>query len=697
MDKNQILGLLLMGAVVLGFMYLNKPTEGQEEAAGAQAEQQAAQAAQKEQGAMPLSIDSITPAEAQTIAQTVRELGARDSVGGGYALDIQGMELRLNASGELGGTVRAAGAEVPVADMVANRWGKMQASTSIAALEALRSGLRDAARYRGFARCLAGDSATVRLANDVLTLDLSNKGGAIARATLNRYMSYDSSRVEVMSPATGGYGFTLTSATQRFDTREFYFTPVAEGDTAVTMQLRLGDGVYWGLRYTLRPGSYLVTMDVVQQGMEAVIPRSVASMDFEWSQKMRRNEAGRVFEERNSAMYYMFPDGSVDNLSEGSDDDEDMNQRVKWIGCKNQFFSAIVMARSNFASARLASSVLKDDPEFLKQLSAQTTVEYSPSLARPASFTFYLGPNSYPLLKSVEKTVFPEEDMHLTRLIPLGWKAFRWINTLIVIPVFTFLGQWISSYGLIIFLLTVFIKIILFPFTFKSFKSQARMRLLAPEIKAINDKWPGQENAMKRQQETMALYSRAGASPFSGCLPMLLQMPILIAMFNFFPSAIELRGQSFLWVKDLSAPDAIISWSANIPFISSTFGNHVSLFCLLMTVTNILYMRLTMQSQSSQMPGMNMKLMNYLMPLMFLFFFNNYAAGLSYYYFLSLIISIIQTYVTRRLVSEDKMRAQMAENAKKPKKKSGFMARLEEAQRQQQAMLREQQRRQGKK
>lgn len=246
---------------------------------------------------------------------------------------------------------------------------------------------------------------------------------------------------------------------------------------------------------------------------------------------------------------------------------------------------------------------------------------------------------------------------------------------------------------MIILLLTIFIKIILFPFTYKSYISQAKMRVLAPEIKEINDKYPGNENAMKRQQETMALYSRAGASPFSGCLPLLLQMPILIAMFNFFPSAIELRGQSFLWAKDLSAPDAIVSWTTNIPFISSTFGNHISLFCLLMTVVNIIYTKINMASQpgGASMPGM--KWMTYLMPVMFLVFFNNYASGLSYYYLLSLLITIGQTYIFRQVINEERVRAQMRENARKPKKKSGFMARLEEAQRQQQAMMREQQKR----
>ena len=285
--------------------------------------------------------------------------------------------------------------------------------------------------------------------------------------------------------------------------------------------------------------------------------------------------------------------------------------------------------------------------------------------------------------------------MNFTKLIPLGWTIFRWVNTLIVIPVFNFLGSFGWNYGIIILLLTIFIKLILFPLSYKSYKSQAKMRILAPDIKAINEKYPGQENAMKRQQKTMALYSQAGASPFSGCLPLLLQMPILFAIFQFFPSCIELRGQHFLWVHDLSAPDAIISWSGNIPLVTEYFGNHISLFCLLMTATNIIYTYLNMQNQqSSGMPGM--KWMMYLMPVFFMIFFNNYAAGLSYYYFLSLLITICQTYAFRLAIKEDSVRKAMAANAKKPKKKSGFMARLEEMQKQQQAMLREQEKRKGK-
>lgn len=651
-----------------------------------------AEATQKAADLGDLTLDSITPAETASIAATIRELGQSDTLIGLTRLHVDNVNLTLDAQGQVAGTVEANGQQIPVAPLLANDVASMKPSVAAAAVRNLREGLATAARYRGFARHLSGDSTTVTLANNLLTLEISNKGGAIARASLNDYKSYDSTAVTLLAPATDSYSFTLTSATQRFETSEFFFTPVVENDSTVTMMLDLGDGASWGIRYTLHPDSYLVGIDVVQSGMQAIIPSSVATMDFTWHQKMRRLEAGRVFEERNSALYYMFPDGDVDNLSEGSDDSEEINQRLKWVSCKNQFFSAVLMARSNFAAAELSSRILEHDPDYIKKMEIALTLDYSATLANPASFVLYLGPNSYPIMKDVEKNIFPDENMHLTNLIPLGWPIFRWISTLIIIPVFSFLGSFISNYGIIILILTIFIKVILYPFTYKSLISQAKMRLLAPELKAINEKYPGNENAMKRQQESMALYSRAGANPMSGCLPMLLQMPVLVAMFWFFPSAIELRGESFLWAKDLAAPDAIISWTADIPLISSTFGNHISLFCLLMTITNIVYTYLNMQTQaSSGMPGM--KWMMYLMPLMFLFIFNNYAAGLSYYYLLSLLITIIMTFIFRKVVSEEKMRAKMAENAKKPKKKGWMATKLEEAQKQQEAMLREQQRR----
>lgn len=690
MDRNSIIGLLLMGLIIFGFTYLNRPSE--EELERQRIERQQAEAARTAEPEA-LKFDSITAAEVTAIKNTVRELGSTDSLTGVSTLRVDKVNLSLNADGELEGTVDADGRIVTVADLLAGSSSSLPVNVSAPATANLRNALATVARYRGFSRHISGDSTTVRLENENLTLEIANKGGVISRATLKNYESYDSTKIALLSPETDLYSFTLTSATQRFETSEFYFTPIQLSDSSVLMRLDLGDGATWGIKYTLPSEGYLVDIDIVQDGMQSIIPSSVATIDFSWHQKMRRNEAGRVFEERNSALYYMYLDGDVDNLSESGEDDEEINQRLKWISCKNQFFSSVLMARSSFNGGNLRSVELKNDPDFIKKMDINMSLEYSATAANPASFVMYLGPNSYPILNSIEDKIFPDEDMNLTKLIPLGWSFFRWISTLIIIPVFTFLGSFISNYGIVILLLTILIKLILFPLTYKSLISQARMRLLAPEIKAINDKYPGNENAMKRQQETMALYSRAGANPMSGCLPMLLQMPILVALFWFFPSAIELRGESFLWANDLSAPDAILSWDFNIPFISSTFGNHVSLFCLLMTVTNIVYTRVTMQSQaSSGMPGMQW--MMYLMPVMFLFIFNNYAAGLSYYYFLSLLITIIQTYIFRKFVSEDKMRAKMTEATKKPKKKSGFMARLEEAQRKQQAMLREQQKRQ---
>lgn len=694
MDKNTILGLLMMAAVVFGFMYLNKPSEEEIQAQKALQEQAERQQRQMDDEAArrAMTLDSITAAETSTLRRVIATAGVADSTGL-LTFTTTDVKLTADADGNISGSVNALDTTVSVNNLLANDYSALTRQQAIDATDNLRRAIADGDRYGSFGRHLHGDSATVVLENDLLKLELANKGGIISQATLKEYDTYvggDTTLVKLLTPQTSGYSFILSSASQRFDTGNFYFTPVVENDSTVLMKLDLEKGAMWGLRYTLRPDSYVVKMEIVQSGMNTIIPSSVASIDMQWSQKMARNETGRTFEERNSGIFYKYSGESPDNLSETSDDAKSLNQKVKWISFKNQFFSSALIPTSAFTAAELKSTVINDDPRYLKQMEMKATMDYSSTSANPASFDLFLGPNLYPLLASLDDTVSPDEDLELTHLIPLGWSLFRWINTLIIIPVFTFLGSFISNYGVIILLLTIFIKIILFPFTYKSYMSQAKMRVLAPEIKEINDKYPGNENAMTRQQKTMQLYSKAGASPFSGCLPLMLQMPVLIAMFSFFPSCIELRGEAFLWAKDLSAPDVILTLPFSIPF----YGNHVSLFCLLMTVTNILYTQINMQNQpsSASMPGM--KWMMYLMPLMFLFFFNDYASGLSYYYFLSLLITIIQTYIFRRCVNEKKVREQMMANAAKPKKKSGFMARLEEAQRRQQAMLREQQKQQ---
>ena len=694
MNKTNIMGLLLMGAVIMLFMYFNQPSAEERAAMAEKARQEQAEASQNgTDPAARLTDTRVTPKEKANIAATIRQFGSKDSTGT-LTLAAPAVTMTMSADSVIGGNVTlTSGQKVSMQSILTASYGSLSQTQAAEACSLLRKALSDVARYKGFSAYLGGDSTTVRLENSVLALDISNKGGVIARAALKGYQRFDSTQVCPIEPGTNGYGFTLTSASQRFNTSDFYFTVTEQTDSSVTMMLKLGDGAQWGIRYSIAPDSYLVNMDIVQQGMQNVIPASATTMEFAWDQTMARNEEGRMFEEQNSALYYMNVGGDTDNLSENSDDSEEVTQRIKWIGYKNQFFSTIFIPRTNFTGANFTSTPLKENAAYVKRMTTQAEMDYSSTLANPASFTIFIGPNLYPLLSQLEDEITPDEDLHLTKLIPLGWSLFRWINTLIVIPVFTFLGKYIASYGIIILILTLFIKLILFPFTYKSYMSQAKMRVLAPEIKEINDKYPGPENAMKRQQESMALYSRAGASPMSGCLPLLLQMPILIAMFKFFPSAIELRGQSFLWVADLSAPDYIISLPFSIPFL----GAKLSLFCLLMTATNIIYTRINMQNQpgGNSMPGM--KWMMYLMPVMFLFFFNNYAAGLSYYYFLSLLITIVQTYIFRQVVNEEKVRATMRENARKPKKKSGFMARLEAAQRQQQAMLREQEKQRAKK
>jgi len=704
MDKNTIYGMLMMGLVIFGFMYLNKSDMEKRQK---ELQEQAIEQQQKEaqDAALALRVDSITSAELAAAPAILRLAGAAtptDSTSASNRITYRTKNVDLAYDGEkITGTVRAADTTLTFDAVAHSQFGDdLSLDNRRAAINNLRTALTDADRYRGFARHLDGDEQIVTLKNDVVSLGITTHGGNIATATLLDYFNYlpkpgtndiDTTQVQLWQQNEATYSFILTSATQRFDTSNFYFTPEQVNDSTVVMKLDLGKGAMWALRYTLPQGSYVVKMDVVQQNMESVIPPSVATVEMQWHQRMGRNELGRTFEERNSGLYYKYVGDSPDDLAAQGDHHETLNQRLKWIGFKNQFFSSVMIPRKDFVAAEVESKDLKNDPKFVKALTAKATMDYNSTIAEPISIDLFLGPNLYPLLSKIDKQIDPEADesLDLTRLVPLGWPLFRWISTLIIIPVFTFLSQFISNYGIIILLLTLFIKLILFPLTYKSLVSQAKMRLLAPEIKEINEKYPGQENAMTRNQKTMALYSRAGASPFSGCIPMLLQMPILIAMFWFFPSCIELRGESFLWANNLAAPDVIFT----LPFTIPWYGNHVSLFCLLMTATNIIYSRINMQNQpsSSSMPGM--KWMMYLMPVMFLFIFNDYASGLSYYYFLSLLITIVQTYIFRACVNEEKMRARMMANAAKPKKKSGFMARLEEAQRQQQAMLREQQKR----
>ncbi|MDE6333586.1 MAG: membrane protein insertase YidC, partial [Muribaculaceae bacterium] len=637
MDKNTLWGVICMAAIFFGFMYCNRPTQEQLDAQKAAVGATARTAADN----TPAIADSLSASLEANLADAVRTLGHTDANDSrSIILADENFSLRLD-SASLSGNVIIGNDSVRIADLRTITGSAITPDMRAKSLAAISGLIARVQKYKGFARNLGGKNTITTIENDLIKVDISSRGGMVSAVTLKKYNTEtgDSIRpVQLFQGDKDGYSFTITTTDQRLDTREFNFTPVVESDSSVMMTLDLADGAIWGIRYALHPSDYLVTMEIVQKGATGILPQSTASVDFNWHQTMARNEKGRVFEERNSAIYYKYVGDTPDYLSDSKDDAKQLNGRIKWVAFKNQFFSSVIIPRAYFTTADLHSTIIKSD-RFLKDMDMTASLPYTTADGTVAVFDFYFGPNDYPLLSKLDDAISPDEDLDLTRLIPLGWGFFRYINTWIVIPVFTFLSSFISNYGIIILLLTIFIKLIIFPFTFKSFKSQARMRVLQPEIKEINDKYPGQENAMKRQQETMALYSRTGASPFSGCLPMIFQMPVLIAMFSFFPSAIELRGQSFLWAHDLSAPDFIVTLPFSIPF----YGNGVSLFCLLMTIVNVVYMHLNMQNQpgGNSMPGM--KFMTYIMPVMFLFIFNDYASGLSYYYFLSLLITIVQT------------------------------------------------------
>lgn len=693
MDKNTLNALLLMCLVFFLFMWLSPKEEAQQ--------QKPEPPATAAEAPINTAIDSLGASDREWLVNNIASHGTPVAdEPGAVALNQNGVNLTLRG-GQISGYVTVDGKNLDWIDIAAADTSKMTVAQQRRAIEMVRAESLSLGKYGKFAKFLAGTPQTVKMENDVLSLQLNTASGSIKRAELKKYDSeynHDETdrtkhKVVLFDSDKNSFNFQLPLPTP-VETAELYFTPRQLNDSVLLMALDFAPDTYWGIEYTLPKGdSYVVKMRIVQKNMGTLVQSNNRTLGFQWQQDLHRQETGRMFEERNSALYYKYAGGSVENLSEAKDDSEERKSKIKWIGFKNQFFSSVIVAADNFDTADFKSTVIQDS-DYLKSYQTQAQVSgYDWNAANPASFSLFLGPNLYPLLSDLDDQINAGEDLKLTRMIPLGWSLFRWINTGIVIPVFTFLGKWISNYGIIILLLTIFIKLVLFPLTYKSYRQQAVMRVLTPDIKAINDKYPGQENAMIRNQKTMALYSKAGANPMSGCLPLLLQMPILFAMFSFFPSCIELRGQSFLWAHDLSAPDAIISWSGNIPLVTKYFGNHISLFCLLMTATNIIYTYLNTQNQANSMPGM--KWMMYLMPVFFMVFFNNYASGLSYYYFLSLLITIIQTYSFRFIIKDETVRKKMAENSKKPRKKSSFMARLEEMQRQQQAMLREEAKKKG--
>lgn len=627
MDKNTLIGFLLIGIVLFAFSWLNQPNPEQVEA----------------QRRMQ---DSIAQVEAAVQLKQQKEEGR-------------------NLADDL---------EESVPDSV--RESRLKSSFGV------------------FAAAMIGTEEFTVLQNDVMELRLSNKGGRVYEARLKEYTAYDSKPLILFEGKDASLDFTLVTATNRVvKTSDLYFTPVKSNDpNSLIMRLNTGEGSYLDFIYTIKPGDYLVQFDIKGTGLNGILAPSTNSLDMVWMQKIRQQEQGRKYENQYTSLNYKFLADDVDQLSESGNSEKQVSNRLKWIGYKDKFFSTVMISGEGFDAGTTLDSKELTTEGYLKEFTTTTSVPFDLQGKEATTFKYFFGPNKYELLRSYDKGVPAGQQLDLEKLVPLGASVFRWVNQFFVIPLFDFLGKYIKSYGLIIFLLTLIVKLILFPLTYKSYMSSAKMRVLRPQVEEINAQYPGQDKAVERQRATMDLYSRAGASPMSGCIPMLLQMPVLIALFMFFPSAIELRHQSFLWAHDLSTYDAIVSWTTNIPLITPYFGNHISLFCLLMTITNIIYTKFNMDQTNTgqqQMPGM--KAMMYMMPVMMLVFFNQYASGLTYYYFISTLITIIQTLIFRYTINEDKLLAKLEANKKKPQKKSGFMKRLEDAQKAQQAQLQKQQ------
>ncbi|MUP38438.1 membrane protein insertase YidC [Labilibaculum euxinus] len=610
MDRNSIFGLLIIGAILIGYTYLTKPSE-----------------------------------------EEIKAINTRDSIARVDRLHNEEIEA-----------ARLEGLKTQYAEVKED---------TVATKET----------YGAFSGAVNQKEEFITLENKLVKLTLNTRGGRIQNVQLKEFQTHDSLPLLLWAEKNSKFGLTFYSENKPMSTQDLFFVE-ANGATSVnattsekgvSMRLMVGDDKYIEYKYTLAPDSYMVDFTVNLVGMQDVISRNSNFVTFNWQEDIPRQEKGRKFENQYTALYYKFFEDEVDNLSITGDKEEDLATKVKWIGFKQQFFSSVLIADDAFKGVKLKSVDMDENSPILKNFSAEISLPYEGTQLETHPMKFYFGPNKFNTLREYGKNL-DGHDIQLHKLINLGWSIFGWINRYFVIPIFNFLEGFISNYGIIILILTIIIKLLLAPLTYKSYMSTAKMKVLKPQIDAINEKIP-KDKAMERQQATMALYKKAGVNPMGGCLPMLVQFPFLIALFRFFPASFELRQQSFLWAKDLSSYDSILTLPWNIPW----YGDHVSLFCLLMAGTNLVYTSMNGQMQSSnQMPGM--KYMMYLMPVMFLGWFNNYASGLSYYYFIATLFTVLQTIAIRKfMVDDDKVLAMLEANKKKPVKKSKFQQRLEEA------------------
>ena len=527
-----------------------------------------------------------------------------------------------------------------------------------------------------------------KLSNDKMEIEFTTRGAQPYSVKIKDYMTYDSTALYLVKPGYSQYGVNVFAG-ENINTKDFVFQVAAVTDSSIVMRLPFANGGYVQQKYSLSEGSYMVANELSFVGMQDLIPRNVSMLDIDWSLVVPRLEKGFKNETQYSKLnYYFSGDKKPEIIGRGRDGSKRVDTKMKWFAFQQQFFSAIMTSKDEFASADLSIDFYSEN-EYKNEGKLMACAAKLRSNFQPGSsdivipYEFYFGPNDYKTLKSY--------DQKYEKIIPLGGWLVAWFSRLVIIPSFDLLGRFISNYGIVILIMTILIKLLISPLTIKSYKSSAVMQVLKPEMDKINAKYPNEKDAMKKQQATMDLYQKAGVSPAGGCLPMLLQMPILFAMFRFFPASIELRQQKFLWADDLSAYDSIIDFGVNVPLL----GDHLSLFALLMAVTMFFYSKMT-SGQMSDDPNMaGMKFMSvWLMPIMMFFICNNLSAALSYYYLLSNILTMIMTwYIRKYIVTEEKVRADMMLNASKPKQKSKWQQRLEEAQKMQEQMQKQQKRR----
>lgn len=648
MDKKTIIGLVLIFAVMTAWMYMIQPSE-----------EEKAEIKRKQDSVLALQQKANEKAEKATTKT-------------------------LTKSEELQQKIAVA---------------KSEDSTAVEAQKELDD-------YFGvFSKAAMNPQRQLFVENDLLRVELNTLGGKIEQVYLSEYKTYHQDSVRFFTKGGNNYGLNLSLGSRLLQTKDLNFevfvnnkaytndAPIkVSGQDSVVVSMRIytnqidsvaKDVSYLEYRYTLKGNDYRVGFDIITHNLNNIVADK-SNLEFVWESKLRMKEKDGSVENKSTSVYYLLKD-EVEYLKENGVDDkkEENGIPIKWISYKQQFFSTALISNTGdgFISSTMQTQTEKGEKDnYLRTMSSNISIPYDHEKNHyEYDMEFFFGPNKYAIIS--------DYDLQMEEIIPLGWGFFllQWINRFVIIPVFDFLQSFGWSMGLIILILTILVKIVLFPLAYKQFASTAKMKVIAPEVQKINEKYPKQEQAMQKQQAVMNLYKRAGIKPMAGCLPMLIQFPILIAMFRFFPASIELRQQSFLWADDLSTYDSIINLPFNIPF----YGNHVSLFCLLMTIAQLIYTHISMKQQAQQQTMPGMKFMMYFMPIMMLFIFNSFSAALNYYYFISLCFTFLQMFIIRKTIDEKKVLQRLEANAKKPLKKSKWQQRIEALEKQNQAILEE--------